>query len=114
APSLQHKSDVGGVIVGIKSESELNAAWERLHANLRGAGSDVVFDGILVEQMVPPGLEMVVGARSDPKWGPVIMVGLGGVWIEALRAVELLPPDITHARAVERINAMKGGTLLGS
>lgn len=114
APSLQHKSDVGGVIVGIKSDSELNAAWERLHANLRTAASDVVLDGVLVEQMVPPGLEMVVGAKSDPKWGPVIMVGLGGVWIEALRAVELLPPDITHARAVERIKAMKGGTLLGS
>lgn len=114
APSLQHKSDVGGVIVGIRNESELSAAWDRLHANVRAADPGVVLDGVLVEQMVPPGLEMVVGARSDPKWGPVIMVGLGGVWIEALRAVELLPPDITHERAVERIKAMKGGTLLGA
>jgi acyl-CoA synthetase (NDP forming) len=114
APSLQHKSDVGGVIVGIGSESELNAAWDRLHANLRAAGSDIALDGVLVEQMVPPGLEMVVGGKSDPKWGPVIMVGLGGVWIEALRAVELLPPDITHEHAVQRIKAMKGGQLLGA
>ena len=114
APSLQHKSDVGGVIVGIRNEGELNVAWDRLHANLCGANADVVLDGVLVEQMVPPGLEMVVGAKRDPRWGPVIMVGLGGVWIEALRAFELLPPDITHERAVERIKAMKGATLLDS
>ncbi len=113
APSLQHKSDVGGVIVGIRDESELSAAWDRLHANLRGAGADVVLDGVLVEQMAPRGLEMVVGAKRDPRWGPVVMVGLGGVWIEALRAFELLPPDITHERAVERIRAMKGAALLG-
>lgn len=112
-PSLHHKSDVGGVIVGIKNESELGAAWDRLHANLSAAVATLVLDGILVEQMAPPGLEMVVGAKNDPKWGPVILVGLGGVWIEALRAVELLPPDITHARAVERINVMKGAMLLG-
>lgn len=113
APSLQHKSDVGGVIVGIKNESELSAAWDRLQTNLSAAGATLVLDGVLVEQMVPPGLEMVVGAKNDPKWGPVILVGLGGVWIEALRAVELLPPDITHARAVERIKAMKGAAVLG-
>jgi len=63
--------------------------------------------------MASAGLEMVVGAKNDPRWGPIILVGLGGVWIEALRAVEFLPPDISHARAVERINAMKGAALLG-
>jgi acyl-CoA synthetase (NDP forming) len=112
-PSLQHKSDVGGVIVGIKHASELASAWDRLYANLSRAIGAVVLDGILVEQMAPAGLEMVVGAKHDPKWGPVILVGLGGVWIEALRAVELLPADVTHKRAVERISAMKGASLLG-
>lgn len=112
-PSLQHKSDVGGVIVGIKQASELASAWDRLHANLSRAIGTVVLDGVLVEQMAPAGLEMVVGAKHDPKWGPVILVGLGGVWIEALQAVELLSADITHNRAVERICTMKGASLLG-
>lgn len=112
-PSLQHKSDVGGVIVGTKNEPELSAAWDRLHGNLSAAIGTVVLDGVLIEQMAPAGLEMVVGAKNDPKWGPVILVGLGGVWIEALRAVEFLPADISHARAVERISAMKGAALLG-
>jgi acyl-CoA synthetase (NDP forming) len=110
---LNHKSDVGGVIVGIKNADELAAAWDRLHANLSAAIAKPVLDGVLVEQMAPAGLEMVVGAKNDPGWGPVILVGLGGVWIEALRAVELLPPDVTHARAVERIKAMRGAALLG-
>jgi acyl-CoA synthetase (NDP forming) len=112
-PTLHHKSDVGGVIVGIENTNELGAAWHQLHGNLSAALGTVALDGVLVEQMAPAGLEMVVGAKNDPGWGPVILVGLGGVWIEALRAVELLPPDITHRRAVERIGAMKGAALLG-
>jgi len=107
AASLHHKSDVGGVVVGIKTPAELSTAWESMVPRL-GA-----LDGVLVERMASAGLEMVVGAKNDPRWGPIILVGLGGVWIEALRAVEFLPPDISHARAVERINAMKGAALLG-
>jgi acyl-CoA synthetase (NDP forming) len=110
---LNHKSDVGGVIVGIRNPNELAAAWDRLHAHLSAAIANPALEGVLVEQMAPAGLEMVVGAKNDPGWGPVILVGLGGVWIEALRAVELLPPDISHARAVERIKGMKGAALLG-
>ena len=109
AANLQHKSDVGGVVVGIKNADELRAAWEKMQARLTA----FTLDGVLVEQMSPAGLEMVVGAKNDPRWGPIILVGLGGVWIEALRAVEFLPPDISHVRAVERISAMKGAALLG-
>lgn len=103
-PGVHHKSDVGAVILGIHDEQELSRAWDRLPARS---------DEVLVEQMAPPGLEMVVGAKNDPRWGPVILVGLGGIWIEALRAVEFLPPDITRARAIKRISAMKGSILLG-
>lgn len=114
AASLYHKSDVGGVVVGIANAQELDAAWNRLHDNVSTALAGASLAGVLVEQMAPPGLEMVVGAKNDPRWGPVILVGLGGVWIEALRAVEFLPPDISHARAVERIRALKGAALLGA
>ena len=114
ASNLTHKSDIGGVIVGIADEEALRAAWERLHANVLAASGSVVLDGVLVEELSPPGLEMVVGAKNDPEWGPIVLAGLGGVWIEALEAVEIMPADISHARAVERIRAMKGSKLLGA
>lgn len=114
APTLIHKSDVGGVIVGVKDENDLKAAWERLHANVAASAKNVTLEGVLVERMAPRGLEMVVGAKRDPDWGPVVLAGLGGVWIEALKAVEIMPPDITRERAVERICAMRGASLLGA
>ena len=62
--------------------------------------------------MAPPGLEMIVGARRDPEWGPVVMVGLGGIWTEALKDVRLLPPDLDEAEIVAEIGRLKGAALL--
>lgn len=112
AAGLMHKSDVGGVIVALKDESELRSGWDRLHANIAGSSKAITLEGVLVEQMSKPGLEMVVGAKRDPDWGPVVLAGLGGVWIEALKAVEIMPPDISHKRAVKRISSMQGASLL--
>lgn len=110
AAALSHKSDVGGVILNLRDEPELRAGWDRLMGNIGGAH----LDGVLVEQMSAPGLEMIVGARHHPHWGASVLVGLGGVWIEALDAAELLPADISHARAVERIRGLRGARLLGA
>lgn len=110
AAALSHKSDAGGVILNLRDEAALRDGWVRLMSNL----GPVKVDGVLVEQMSAPGLELVVGARNHPEWGPSVMVGLGGVLIEALDAAELLPADISHARAVERIRALRGAKLLGA
>lgn len=112
--TLLHKSDAGGVIVGIGSDDELKAAWAQLHDNVRAAQPDVELDGVLVEQMAPKGLELIVGAKRDPDWGPVLLVGLGGVWTEALDAVEIMPADITKEEALLKIGGMKGHKLLGA
>jgi acyl-CoA synthetase (NDP forming) len=109
AAALSHKSDVGGVILNLGDADALRAGWERLMRNLGGAQ----LDGVLVEQMSAPGLELVVGARNHPEWGPSVLVGLGGVLIEALDAAELLPADISHARAVGRIRNLRGAKMLG-
>ncbi|WP_218016921.1 acetate--CoA ligase family protein [Sphingomonas mali] len=106
---LSHKSDAGGVILNLRDEAALRDGWATLMANV-GA---VALDGVLVEQMSAPGLELVVGARNHPEWGPSVLVGLGGVLIEALDAAELLPADISHARAVERILGLRGAKMLG-
>jgi acyl-CoA synthetase (NDP forming) len=109
AEQLSHKSDIGGVVLNLLDEAAVRAGWEQLMRNLGGAQ----IDGVLVEQMSAPGLEMVVGARHHPEWGASVMVGLGGVLIEALDAAELLPADISHARALERIRNLRGAKLLG-
>lgn len=109
AAELSHKSDIGGVILNLRDEAGLRAGWSQLMANLKGAR----IEGVLVEQMSAPGLEMIVGARHHPDWGASILVGLGGVWIEALDAAILLPADISHARAVKRIHTLRGAKLLG-
>ncbi len=110
AAALSHKSDAGGVILNLRDETALRDGWTTLMANV-GA---VALDGVLVEQMSAPGLELVVGARNHPEWGPSVLVGLGGVLIEALDAAELLPADISHARAVERILRLRGARMLGA
>lgn len=112
ASALPHKSDVGGVIVGLASEAALRQGWERLYADVTRARPDLVLDGVLVETMAEKGLELIVGARRDEDWGPVVMVGLGGVWIEALKDVRLMPADLGEEQIVDEILRLKGAALL--
>ncbi|MBN8293282.1 acetate--CoA ligase family protein [Rhodobacter sp. NTK016B] len=112
AKALSHKSDAGAVIINLRDEAALKDGWDTLHANLAKAAPGVALDGVLVEEMAAPGLELVVGARRDPDWGPVLLVGLGGVWIEVLKDSRLMPPDISHARAVAEIHKLKAAKLL--
>ncbi|MCB1388328.1 MAG: acetate--CoA ligase family protein [Rhodobacteraceae bacterium] len=113
AGRLSHKSDAGGVIVGLRDEAALRAGWDRLIANIEAAAPGLVLDGVLVEEMVAPGLELVVGAKRDPNWGPMVLVGLGGVWIEVLRDSRLMPADVSLARARAEIRKLKSARLLG-
>ena len=82
--ALAHKSEAGGVLIGISDKSALRKGWEVLNANVRTANADLVLDGILVEVMVPTGVEFMIGAKRDPQWGVVLMVGLGGIWVEVM------------------------------
>ena len=69
-------------------------------------------DGVLVEAMGARGTELIVGARNDPEWGAVILVGFGGVQAEILQDVRLLPPDLTHEAIVAELRLLKSGALL--
>ena len=112
SPHLPHKSDAGGVIVGIGDAAALGAAWAALHANLARARPGLALDGVLVEAQARPGLEMIVGARRDPDWGPVAMIGLGGIWAEALRDVRLIGPDLDEDAILAEIGRLKGAAML--
>ncbi|AVX92132.1 hypothetical protein PkP19E3_31360 (plasmid) [Pseudomonas koreensis] len=112
AATLAHKSEVGGVLLNIKDDSELRSAWSRIQDNVHAALPELALDGILVETMSDRGLELVVGASRDSQWGPIIMVGLGGVWVEALGDVKLLPPGLPASAVVERLQTLKASKLL--
>jgi len=110
ASALTHKSDAGGVILNIGDERALAASWDTMQTSMTRPA--VTLDGILVERMAKPGLEMIVGAKRDPNWGPVVMVGLGGIWVEALGDVRLMPADLPRARVIEEVQKLKGAPLL--
>jgi acyl-CoA synthetase (NDP forming) len=112
SPGLPHKSDVGGVVLALADEAALDQGWRRLHAEIAKARPDLRLDGVLVEAMARPGVELIVGARRDPDWGAVLVVGLGGVWAEVLRDVLVLPPELDPAAIVGELGKLKAAALL--
>ena len=112
AAALSHKSDAGGVALSLQDGEALASAWSRMHDSLSRATPGLELDGVLVEQMSPPGVELIVGARRDPDWGPVLLVGFGGVLAEAFHDVRLLPPEISRERISQELLRMKSGALL--
>jgi acyl-CoA synthetase (NDP forming) len=79
---------------------------------VKASAPGIVLDGILVEKMSASGVELVIGARRDPQWGPVLLVGLGGIWIEALADVQLLPADLDDAQIIAALRRLKGVKIL--
>lgn len=112
AQALSHKSDAGGVILNLADDAALADGWARLHANVAAHAPDVTLDGVLVEAMGAPGVELIVGARNDPDWGAVILVGFGGVQAEILQDVRLLSPDLSRDAIITELRALKSGALL--
>ncbi len=112
SPALAHKSDAGGVVLGLADEPALGQAWRKLHADIAKARPGLRLDGVLVEAMVRPGVELIVGARGDPDWGPVLVVGLGGVWAQVLRDVRVLPPDLEPEAIIGELRKLRAASLL--
>ena len=98
AAALSHKTEAGGVALNLTEESALRAAWDAMMRNVKRAAPDVSLDGALVETMSPKGVELMVGAKRDPGWGTVLLLGLGGIWVEALGDVQLLPGNADEAQ----------------
>lgn len=111
AAALSHKSDAGGVILNIADDDALADAWDRLFANVAAYDASIALDGAQVEAMGKRGVELIVGARNDPEWGPVILAGFGGVTAELLHDVRLLAVDLTLDAIVAELRALKQGAL---
>jgi acetate---CoA ligase (ADP-forming) len=112
AAALAHKSDAGGVVLNIANDPALMRAWDGIAADVRKSQPGLPLDGMLVEAMAPPGLELVVGARREKSWGPILTVGLGGIWIEALHDIRILPAAIDRDGIIDELQKLKGAALL--
>jgi 4-hydroxybutyryl-CoA synthetase (ADP-forming) len=110
SPDIIHKSDAGGVKVGLKNDNEIKAAFKEIMNNAKSYKSDARIKGILVQEMITSAKEIILGAKHDPLFGPLVMVGLGGIYVEVLKDVvfRLAPIDEQEAeKMIESIKAIK-------
>jgi len=110
---VSHKSDVGGVVLGLESADAVRAAYDGIGENLAAKLPDAHFDGVTVQPMVAGGVEMIVGITRDDRFGPIITVGFGGVLVELMRDVATRLAPIDTAQAREMIDSLRGRVLLG-
>lgn len=110
APDLVHKSDVGGVILGLQSAAAVTKAAETLVARMRGVGARL--DGILLQREVRDGIEALVGVTADPTFGPLVVCGLGGVLVELLRDVSFCLTPVTDVAAAAMVAKLHSNALL--
>ncbi|MBT7486835.1 MAG: CoA-binding protein, partial [Rhodospirillales bacterium] len=107
---ILHKSDAGGVAINLKSAEEVAAAVAAMATSPKIKSAKV--DGYLIEEMAPAGQEVVIGGLRDPNFGPMVMVGLGGIFVEVLKDVSFRVCPITEGDARRMLDELKGGALL--
>ena len=110
--TLTHKSDVGGVMLDLESEAEVRRAFAEIGLKLDEQGLRDQMDGVTVQPMVNEGVEAIVGMSQDPSFGPVLMFGLGGVYVELLRDVTFRVHPVTDRDVSEMIRTVRGFKLL--
>ena len=107
-----HKSDAGGVVLGLKNSRQVGQAFDRVVKNGRRHFPRASIMGAAVQKMAPPGVEVIMGVSRDSQFGPVLMFGLGGVWVEIMTDVSFRIIPVTRRDAREMIEEIKGYPLL--
>jgi len=112
SPDIVHKSDVGGVKVGVKNAEEVKEAFHSIMSNVKDKAPDAKIAGVLIQEMVPEGLEVIVGATRDPTFGPVLLFGLGGIFVEVLKDVSFRIAPVTKFDAESMLGEIKAAKIL--
>lgn len=112
SPDIIHKSDVGGVKLGLSGPTEVGDAYELMMARIRKSMPQARLQGVLVQEMVSDGWEIIIGMTRDPQFGPMLMFGLGGVYVEVLRDVSFQLAPISAEDAAEMLIGTKTYNLL--
>jgi acetyltransferase len=112
SPQIFHKSDKGGITLGLKTAEEVRNAVTDTEMKIKRAVPDAVITGYLVEKMAPMGLEVIVGMKHDPAFGPMMMFGSGGVMVELFKDVAFGIAPLTPNQALDMVESTKAGVLL--
>ena len=112
SPDIAHKSDIGGVALNLQGDDAVRTAFTQMMAAARSHCPDARIEGVIVAPMRERGIELLVGFTRDPQWGPVLAVGLGGVWVEIMQdvALRLLPVDADEVKRM--LGGLRGAKLL--
>jgi acetate---CoA ligase (ADP-forming) subunit beta len=112
SPDIIHKSDAGGVILNLKTPTEVAEAYKKILENVKKYKADAKIVGILVQEMAPRSTEVIVGAIKDPQFGQTVMFGLGGIFVEILKDVNFRIAPLTADDAKDMITELKAYPLL--
>ncbi|MBV8505153.1 MAG: acetate--CoA ligase family protein [Alphaproteobacteria bacterium] len=114
SPDITHKTEAGGVALGILGEQAVRESYERVLGSARRAYPEAAVRGVLVQAMAPPGREIILGITRDAVFGPMLMVGIGGIHVEVLRDIAFAPVPIGAEQALALLDQLKGAALLGA
>ncbi|MEU1493406.1 acetate--CoA ligase family protein [Streptomyces sp. NPDC005775] len=112
SPDVLHKTDAGGVVVGVEGAAQVREAFCRIIANVRAYAPDARIDGVQVQQLVPPGQEVIIGAVTDPTFGKVVAFGLGGVLVEVLKDITFRLAPVTPDEAQSMLDSIGAAEIL--
>ena len=112
SPQIIHKSDAGGVKVGLKNDKEVRSAFREIVKNAKKYDKKALIKGVLIVEMVEGGKEMIIGSKLEPGFGPVIMLGMGGIYVEILKDVTFRLAPVTDKEANDMISSIKTQKLL--
>jgi acetyltransferase len=112
ADQISHKSDVGGVQLNLRNGPAVTAACEDMLERIRKEYPEARIDGVLVQPMITGGRELILGGRQDPQFGPVVLVGLGGIFVEVFQEVVVRVAPISRGVALEMIDNLRGASIL--
>ena len=112
SPAILHKTDVGGVRLNIKDEGELRSAFIEITSNIRRLRPDISIVGVLIQEMIPGGREVILGFTKDHQFGPLVMFGLGGIYVEVLKDVSFRLAPFGRQEAREMVREIKSFPLL--
>jgi len=112
SPDVLHKSDAGGVKLNLKSEAEVDSAYDAIMTSIKAKVPNAKILGVAVQKMAPAGTEVIIGMSKDPQFGPVLMFGLGGIFVEIMKDVSFRIVPLTKRDADEMIHDIKGFPVL--
>ena len=112
SPDITHKTEAGAVALGVEGGAAVRVAYAQVLANAAAGHPGAAIQGVLVQKMAPPGIEIILGVTRDPDFGPMLMVGLGGIHVEVLRDVVFAPVPIGPDEALSLLGELRGAALL--